>query len=199
MYLAVALGGLFGVFKRRRLAAALMAILFVALEGLLAFGGLDWGGFGDRPLQLAICFVAGAGFYFFRYAVSWRWQWAAIGLGLALLARSTWAFYVLFLPAMVYASLWAAVRGPVFFRRINHWGDFSYGLYIFAFPIQQALIAKFSGFRNHPYSLFIVAECIALCLGWVSWRMIEKPALALKNRVTLGKVFGRLVADHSSS
>lgn len=59
------------------------------------------------------------------------------------------------------------------------WGlDLSYGTYLWAFPIQQLLIMH--GI-NDPLHLAAFAAPIALTLGAVSWLLVEKPALRLKD------------------
>ena len=70
------------------------------------------------------------------------------------------------------------MRLPVrsFDRRV----DVSYGLYIYAFPVQQLLamygVTKY-GFT--PY--FVCALAITLALAAASWFTIEKPSLSLKH------------------
>jgi peptidoglycan/LPS O-acetylase OafA/YrhL len=57
--------------------------------------------------------------------------------------------------------------------------DLSYGIYLYAFPIQQTLIA--AGVRS-PLALLATTVPLVVCLAWVSWHFIEKPALGLKRR-----------------
>lgn len=60
-------------------------------------------------------------------------------------------------------------------------GDISYGIYIYAFPIQQSLVHFF-----HPNPLQLMIYCILITLpfAFLSWHLIEKKALNLKNRFT---------------
>lgn len=56
-------------------------------------------------------------------------------------------------------------------------GDISYGIYIFHFPIIQ--LAVYFGFFER-YNPFLIALCIlifVLLLGYLSWHLIEKPIL----------------------
>lgn len=57
-------------------------------------------------------------------------------------------------------------------------GDMSYGTYIYAFPIQQMLIVMTPGVRPGWLTLLTIAA--VLPIAFVSWRMVEKPALSLK-------------------
>ncbi|MEV9594160.1 acyltransferase family protein [Aliarcobacter butzleri] len=58
--------------------------------------------------------------------------------------------------------------------------DYSYGLYIYAWPISQSV--KGMGIENINHGLF-VAFIILLIISWVSWKYLEKPSLKLKNKI----------------
>ncbi|MGO8738767.1 acyltransferase family protein [Rhodoblastus sp.] len=66
--------------------------------------------------------------------------------------------------------------GPI--RAYNRVGDYSYGVYIYAFPIQQALIALIPGLSL--ILLNIYASALTLCCAVLSWHFLEKPALDWK-------------------
>jgi peptidoglycan/LPS O-acetylase OafA/YrhL len=59
------------------------------------------------------------------------------------------------------------------------YGDFSYGVYIYAFPVQQLVTALLGGrtvwWVNAALSLPVVVALAAL-----SWHGVERPALRLK-------------------
>lgn len=63
-------------------------------------------------------------------------------------------------------------------RHAGRFGDLSYGLYLYAFPIQQLVLARLPGVS------FPVLTCVALTLpvAFVSWHLIERPALRWKRR-----------------
>ncbi len=56
------------------------------------------------------------------------------------------------------------------------YGDFSYGVYIFHFPIIQTLI-YYNIFRVNPFLAFALSSAIILIISFISWHMIEKPFL----------------------
>jgi peptidoglycan/LPS O-acetylase OafA/YrhL len=59
--------------------------------------------------------------------------------------------------------------------------DYSFGIYIYSAPISQLLILKFDAMRQN---WLIYASCtlgVTLIFSWLSWNLIEKPALKLKN------------------
>jgi peptidoglycan/LPS O-acetylase OafA/YrhL len=57
--------------------------------------------------------------------------------------------------------------------------DWSYGLYVYAFPIQQALAATL-GVQMHPLVLAVLTLAITLPLCALSWHYLEAPLLRNK-------------------
>lgn len=57
-------------------------------------------------------------------------------------------------------------------------GDTSYGIYIYSFPIQQALMYFF---KLDTVMLFIFSLPLSILLGYISWHLIEKKALGYKD------------------
>lgn len=65
---------------------------------------------------------------------------------------------------------------------LYRWGDPSYGMYLWAFPIQQSLIAWFG-----PLPLALSVGLVlpaAVLAGSASWHLIEKRAIALGTRLS---------------
>jgi len=58
--------------------------------------------------------------------------------------------------------------------------DYSYGLYVYAFPIQQTLVRLAPGIA--PSLLFVAAVALTLAIAALSWHALEAPALRLKSR-----------------
>ncbi|HEX5121809.1 MAG TPA: acyltransferase [Rhodanobacteraceae bacterium] len=56
--------------------------------------------------------------------------------------------------------------------------DLSYGTYLWAFPVQQVLVMSGIG---EPLRLFAIATPIVLAIAALSWFLVEKPALRLKD------------------
>jgi peptidoglycan/LPS O-acetylase OafA/YrhL len=73
-------------------------------------------------------------------------------------------------------------RLPV--QRIGFYGDFSYGVYLYAFPIQQLLVDHLS-IASHPLVLTAIALPVTLVLAVGSWKFVEQPFLGLKIRSRL--------------
>jgi peptidoglycan/LPS O-acetylase OafA/YrhL len=60
------------------------------------------------------------------------------------------------------------------------WGNPSYGLYIYSFPIQQMLIQAIS---PGPGTLLLIGVPLSFIAGYASWHLVETPFLKLKERV----------------
>ena len=66
-------------------------------------------------------------------------------------------------------------------RRASRYGDLSYGLYLWAFPVQQ-LVIDLWGVQRMSVNLLIVTA-ITAALALVSWHVVEHPSLKLKDRL----------------
>jgi peptidoglycan/LPS O-acetylase OafA/YrhL len=77
-----------------------------------------------------------------------------------------------------YVTIWAATfsYGPL--RAFTNQNDYSYGVYIFAGPIQQLVIALLPGYGATAVSLHALS--IAVPLAVFSWELIERPAIAMR-------------------
>jgi hypothetical protein len=124
----------------------------------------------DFPLAFAL----GGGAWLFRDRLQIHWALALGALVGAFGALMAGAFIAVGIPFIAYLVLWLAVtiRRPV--RT-----DLSYGVYIYAFPLQQ-LAAAF-GLHTFGFVPFLALGAAAsLGAAAVSWHLVERPALALK-------------------
>jgi peptidoglycan/LPS O-acetylase OafA/YrhL len=94
--------------------------------------------------------------------------------------------------ALAYTALWFALVPSGFIRRYNAFGDYSYGLYIYAFPVQQSLAAFWTTIG--PLPMFLISGVVTLLMASLSWHLLEKRALRLKGRFIsrIGGAAGRL-------
>ena len=121
-----------------------------------------------------LAFLGGMSCYQFRDALRWQ-GWMAVVAVLAL-AGSCWvgSFEFVWPFALPYLVLYLAHRLP--FERVERWGDFSYGIYIYAFPLQQCLaLAGWQRFGFLPF--FGASTILAVLAGVVSWFALERPIL----------------------
>jgi hypothetical protein len=99
--------------------------------------------------------------------------------GFALSALPHGAYY-LPLPAC-YLTVWLGLCDPPK-RSFIFRGDYSYGLYLFGFPIQQ-VVASIGPALHHWYLNAAIAVPAGLAVAALSWHLIEKPALARRRRI----------------
>jgi peptidoglycan/LPS O-acetylase OafA/YrhL len=106
----------------------------------------------------------------------------AFAVCVALLAANPWGLGrgLWFTLTVAYGTLVLAYHPRIQWRAYNRVGDYSYGLYVYAFPVQQTIIARVPGLTS--VELFAVSFAATLALAAVSWHALERPALALKSR-----------------
>jgi peptidoglycan/LPS O-acetylase OafA/YrhL len=85
-----------------------------------------------------------------------------------------WGSWVL-LPIAVLA--FGLADSPILVR-LTRSGDYSYGIYIYAFPVQQAVVYLYPQIGIVTYLL--VCTALTLILAIFSWHLIERRALSLK-------------------
>jgi peptidoglycan/LPS O-acetylase OafA/YrhL len=170
---------LLGLLRDRRLLVFRGAVLAVCVVAMvMRLLEVSQGGEGGATLRLLSMFFAGAALQIAarRVPLDWRIFLAMLGgliAGAAVDSRMFAAAFVLFLPYMV---LFLAYVPSGAIRGYNRVGDYSYGLYLYAFPIQQALAALLPGIGL--WSMVALATLGTTLCAVASWHMVEKPALA---------------------
>lgn len=66
-----------------------------------------------------------------------------------------------------------------FMANFAKYGDMSYGVYIYSFPIQQTLVYFFD---LGTYALLLNSVILSIIMGYLSWHLIEKQALKRKKK-----------------
>lgn len=80
--------------------------------------------------------------------------------------------------SLAYGIFVVAYHPALQVKAFHKLGDFSYGLYIYAFPIQQFMALKFPQWG--VAANFGASFLLTLALAAASWYMVEKPMLKLK-------------------
>ena len=83
--------------------------------------------------------------------------------------------YILTLP---YIVLYLAYLPKGKIRCFNNVGDYSYGIYIYAFPIQQMSAKLIPGIS--VFQMVLISGAFTLLFAFASWHLIEKKALKFK-------------------
>src|SRR5436190_11406248 len=91
------------------------------------------------------------------------------GLALTLFVPFKDSMLVLLIPFLM--IMMAYVKGPL--NNAGKHGDFTYGIYIFSFPVQQILI-DLKWTEGNPLKLFFLTLAIVVPLAILSWHLIEK-------------------------
>ena len=142
---------------------------------------------------------AGALFYFFRHEIRFTGRGTAVAM-LGLLVFFSFASTQE--PALVVFGGYL-IFGFSFAARVLTLGewtgktDISYGLYLYAWPIQNLLIWFWRDIN--PWVLSVIALLGAGLLGYCSWHLIEKKTLAIVHkRFSIRKTSSGSVVDLSS-
>ncbi|MCE7039372.1 acyltransferase [Dyadobacter sp. CY312] len=145
---------------------------------------LDLGHF----LNFGMYFLAGSVIYFFQNYIPYKGRWALALLAAQLLVfwcSSVKGYFPLAAGGLVryllvpYVILYLGFKKG-WLNRFGNFGDVSYGLYIYAFPIQQLVVMYFLPEMISVSKMFIYSLLLTLPLGWLSWKLVEEPALKLK-------------------
>jgi peptidoglycan/LPS O-acetylase OafA/YrhL len=88
------------------------------------------------------------------------------------------SFMFLYPPLMVYLTFYLAYVPDGALRKFNLIGDYSYGIYIYAFPVQQSLVLLMPDIGIAE--MIMSASLITLAFAVLSWHLIEKKALSYK-------------------
>lgn len=134
-------------------------------------------------LMLLCTFFSGATCFVMRERIvlSWSLFWPLAAL-LAASCIDKHLFFAVYLATLAYLVLVLAYLPGGAVRRYNRVGDYSYGTYIYAFPVQQSVAALVPGVSLAP--MIALASGATLALAALSWHLIERPALELKEALS---------------
>jgi len=170
----------FGIFKRRRWLLLCLVALYVAEIANTAFRpNLDYKGPGGTTLLIS--FVAGLVIYRYRDMIAWSKSLFAIALVLSLiLTNFPNGIRFVAIPAaycVVYLGLLDPSKNKIILS-----GDYSYGLFLYGFPIQQAIMSISPGLRQWYTNILVSLPC-AVFVAVCSWWLVEKPVLAHRSKL----------------
>lgn len=177
MYLVIATLGILGIFSSRELFNTLFAG-FILLVSTVKLSDLPLVAVHEEAPRMAIVFLFGTFFYINRHRVPLSIPWALVLIAAIVHWHKVPNVKMMYLPAVAYIVLVLAFHPKLYFAPFNRLGDYSYGLYIYAFPTQQLFAYYNKGIKAVP--LFLLAYPCVLVAAVLSWHLIEKPALKLK-------------------
>lgn len=176
-YLTLAALSLIGVMGRRWLTVWIVLLTQIVLAGLAIRYGVE-----DptlvSPYVLVGCFMIGVCAFRLGSSIFLSGHAAILAAVitalLLLIPRGDW-----FLPIPVtYLTVYLGIQNPRKHSLLLS-GDYSYGLYLYGFPIQQAVATQ--SWTHEWWINFILAYPLAFGLATLSWWLVEKPAMKLKS------------------
>ena len=189
-YILLPLLGVFGLLRRRYfllLPAAAAVTLTVGLNAL----GWSWGNQGGylfvsvpsfAAVKNALFFLIGGALWIYRDRVPLEPGLALCCVLLLAISGFTHAKWVVFYLAIPYLTIYLALAHPVPAKLYHTIGDLSYGTYLFAFPIQQAVVAL-AGADILPTRLTLAAAPLTLLMAAFSWHCVERRAMAFRRGI----------------
>ncbi|WP_373308368.1 acyltransferase family protein [Kordiimonas sediminis] len=128
--------------------------------------------------DLSFAFLVGVMFCKFQRHIFLSPAHIVVLLLVTILLHDTYFFVPVFLLFYAVLLFWLGYIPSGFIRKYNNVGDYSYGTYIYAFPVQQIL--SYYG-MNNPDSMTLLTFLIVLPLAILSWHIVEKPSLRLRS------------------
>jgi peptidoglycan/LPS O-acetylase OafA/YrhL len=130
--------------------------------------------------ELVLCFLLGVALFRFRDRVIWSAWLGAVSAAaaIALLAFPIPGGLSLAPIPFAYLTTYLGLLNPPKIKLLFS-GDYSYGLYLYGFPIQQA-VASIGSWTHHWYINLAMALPLAGAVAFVSWTYVEKPFLSRK-------------------
>src|SRR5271166_6279908 len=149
------------------------ALLATLLRGRLTSGSVN--GANIRVFM----FLYGSSLYLWRDRMPMS-PALLVGLlaGLVLASFDRKVFFVAYAASLAPLVLHLAYLPGGRIRSFNDWGDYSYGVYIYAFPIQQTLAYLFPDMSLG--AMMASSALVSIAIAIPSWKLIEERALAKK-------------------
>jgi peptidoglycan/LPS O-acetylase OafA/YrhL len=132
-------------------------------------------------IQFTVYFGFGMVTYLYRDSIPLKWGVSLLAISMLILSSFKQGFTdTLFVIILGYLVLFIGYSRKIRLTWLTRFGDFSYGIYIWAFPIQQTVVSLYGGKMN-PWFLILLSTSITIILGALSWHLVEKRMLKLKN------------------
>src|SRR5215472_15724913 len=124
-------------------------------------------------------FAAGMVLYKLRHTPVFGGRVALVALAGFVLSVPLRQFIPLFPVFGCYLALWLALTPRLPVIPAARFGDLSYGLYIYGWPVEEGVIWALGG-KALWWQVFALALPAAAAIAFLSWHLVERPALQLK-------------------
>lgn len=183
-YMLVAVLAVFGVLARARIIVPFLTGFMLLASALTSLSSAEVGRVvpllaDPQVIFLGSTFLVGATIGVYSNKIPYDDRLGVLS-GLVFLISMFYGGFAIFgVVAGGYFVMYLAARLPKSFQWIGAKNDYSYGVYVYGFLVQQCLAAL--GVYQFGYWVFMLAALpITFALAWLSWHVIEKQALALK-------------------
>jgi peptidoglycan/LPS O-acetylase OafA/YrhL len=177
-YAMVASVGIWGILANTRRFAFLL-ISYAVFYGGFSLLHLHSERF-EEIHQLTFPFVLGMTLFHFRGRIAFRFDVCGVLFLASFLLYGRPGFKEIFILSWCYALFCIGFTRSRTLSRYNLLGDYSYGTYIYAFPVEQVIAASVP--NSTPLVLMALGFPITLGLATLSWHFIEKPASGRRGR-----------------
>lgn len=130
--------------------------------------------------KFAVYYLIGMCYFIFGKKIKYNFKLCILLLLVWILSFKTYLFDYVSYISIPYLIFSIAFVPRKYLPRFTGDNDYSYGLYIYAFPIQQTIV-HFSNNHISILTLFLLSYPLTLFMAFLSWNYIEKKALNLKN------------------
>ena len=156
----------------------IVSITILSTSFYLYYYYTEWG-LPHHLLRFSSMFFIGSSFWVFKNKILFSYKIMVPLLFLLLCSISQVKIFVLMYSLfLAYFVIYLAYGPRGFILRFNLLGDYSYGLYIYAFPVQQSIAASIPGIG--VLKMLVFSFAITLALSIMSWHFVENRALKLK-------------------
>ncbi|MGG1637083.1 acyltransferase family protein [Paenibacillus sp. NRS-1760] len=191
-YLLIGALGFLGLLKHKYLVLLVTAGLFYYYlfnEKISPAGAGHIFGLEIKTLvELLLFFLMGTLACLFKEKIYLDKKLVMIGIFILFISIFYGGFKPLFAIFGTYIILYIAYLPKTKVALITKYGDFSYGIYLYAFPIQQAITHWYGG-KTSLLANFLIATPLTILFAIASWFIIEKNFLKLKKLKIVGETF----------
>jgi peptidoglycan/LPS O-acetylase OafA/YrhL len=191
-YILVGIMGILRILNKQ-----FILILLLTLFCLSSMNTLPINDFVYKLIYLGCYFTSGMVLYMFRDQIKVSNLYVIISLIVVVISARYGGLVKIAIPLFgSYLLYFIAFHPRVKLHNVSKYGDFSYGLYIYAFPIQQFITYLYGGKMN-PMENFTISLICSLICAFISWHIIEKHSLKLRHLKLRGYLFKTKSATES--